>query len=195
MSTQQQNDGTLSWKQNFNIAYAFALWHQRAITVPMRDKYGVQALGFPCFFAFLLMMLWYTFTRDDFMLAWIGLWILCWIKRRSEAIQLAQGGAKIHSQYDGWPRDAIRIGRTEKAAKQFVEPALTGILGMMAFKFYEYNGWPVTGLPYFLLFGMASLPFVFWVQRSAWQRRIQGTADARLEQEMILRDFQNQYRP
>jgi hypothetical protein len=189
---QQQENGD-NWKRNFNVTHSIFLMHQRALTVPMRNQYGGQALGTPCALALVMMLLWWMATHDDFMLLWIGFWLLCFIKRRAEAVRLAKNGARIHSHYDGWPFDAIRFARSERAAKMMVEPILVGILGGFLFWVYQENGWRPTGLPYFVLSGVVTLPFVEMVKQTAWDKRLQGMHDARLEQEMAVQDYRDQY--
>lgn len=190
MQQQEELDFSEKLKRNFNIGHFLFLIHQRAIVVVCRDNWGTQALGFPCLCAFMLMMLWYVFTHDNLMLAWIGFWLLCLAKRRMESVRLAKSGAVIHSRYDGWP---INLGSNENRAKLIYEPVLVGILGFMAFKFYQHMGWRPTGLPYFLLLGVATLPFVEMVKQKAWERRTQSMMDARLEQQEAINDFRDKY--
>lgn len=191
--SQQEHDITKSWKRNFNIAFSLCLMHQRALTVPMRNQYGVQALGTPCAFAVALMLVWHMATQDPFMLVWLGVWLLYYIKRRVEAMKLAKSGAKIMSRYDGWPFDGLKFVKSEYAAKRFAEPILCGILGGILFWLYTENGLRPTGLPYFFLLGVFSLPSIEAVKKMAWDKRIEGMHDARIEQEMAVEDYRNRY--
>ena len=193
MQQQQQLDFPEKLKRNFNIVHSLFLMHQRAIVVVCRNKWGTQALGLPCFCAFILMMLWFVFTRDNLMLAWIAFWLLCLVKRRVESVRLAKSGAMIHSGYDGWPFDAMKYVKSENTAKLIVEPILTGILGFIAFKGYEYMGWRPTGLPCFLLWGVATLPFIEMVKQKTSERRTQSMMDGRLEQQEAINDFRDKY--
>ena len=99
----------------------------------------------------------------------------------------------IHSQYDGWPIEAIKFGRTEKVAKLIVEPIIVGALGAVLFVIYQGAEMPVYGLPYFFLLGLATLPFVEKVKQATWERRIQGMVDARVEQEALVRESREKY--
>jgi len=153
---QQQLDFSEKLKRDFNICHFLFLIHQRAIVVVCRDKWGTQALGLPCLLAFIMMMLWYVFTHDNLMLLWIGFWLLCLAKRRIQSVRLARRGVVLHSRYDGWPFDAMKFVKSENAAKLVVEPILTAILGFMAFKYYQYMGWPPSGLPYSVLSAIIS---------------------------------------
>ncbi|MHB1423123.1 MAG: hypothetical protein ACYC3I_08005 [Gemmataceae bacterium] len=180
---QEQND----WKRNFNIAYVVMLWHQRALLVPFRKHWGTQALGFPSLLAFILMILWATATRDNLMVLYIGFWLLCQLIRR---IQAARMSKYIHSQSAGRP---LVFGSMGSAARLVIEPLFMGIIGWWLFQFYEDNGWRPTGLPYFFLTGLVSLPFVELTNQMIWNRRLQSMADSRKEQEMLMGDYKNRF--
>lgn len=188
MVQQQEDDIAQKFKRNFNIAYSLFSMHQRALVVTCRSKWGTQALGFPCLGAFIMMFLWYVATHDNFMLAWIGLWIVFQIKRRIEAVKLS---GQIHSRYEGWPDDAMKFVKDEKTAKKIVEPVMFGILGGFLYWVYKENGLPATGLPTFLLAGLVTLPFIESVNRTMWERKLQGMNDAKIEQEALMEDFKN----
>src|SRR5579884_3172947 len=157
---QQRNDMVQEWKQSFNAVWNVAVIHQRAIVMPFRKNWGPRALGTSCFFALALMFLWAAFTNDPFLWAWLGLWRLCFLKRRYETAIITKSGARIHSEYDGFPHGTIHLGRTEKVAKRFIEPLFVGACGITVFWLYQDQGWSPYGLPYFLLAGVFTLPFV-----------------------------------
>jgi len=189
---QQQQEGN-DFKRNFNIAFSFLVMHQRALTIPMRNRYGLQALGVPCALAVVLMALWAAFSYDPFMWLWLGIWLLFFVKRRLESLRLNWNGVRVHSQYDGFPFDAIRLGRTENVAKLVVEPILIGILGSLVYWLYAQAHMSPYGLPYFLLAGVFTLPFVEMAKQTIWQKRTQAMLDARLEQEQTMRSFRSKF--
>lgn len=185
---QQQDDFMTRYKRNFNIAYSVLLIHQRAIIIPIRERFGKEILGLPCALSLALMCGWAALSRDVFMWVWVAIWIVSLAKRKNESAQLAQKGVVIHSRYDGWPTEAIKYGRTEKIAKLVVEPIIVGVLGAVLFLIYQGAGLPIYGLPYFFLIGVASLVFEEKFKQLTWERRIQGVQDARIEQEALMRD-------
>jgi hypothetical protein len=190
---QQQEDFMTRYKRNFNIAYNLMLVHQRAIIIPMRERYGKEVFGSPCALAFLLMCAWAALSMDAFMWLWVGVWLFYLARRKDEAVRLANSGARIHSQYDGWPLDANRYGCSENVAKLVVEPVLVGAVGIVLFMIYQEAGLPVYGLPYFFMLGLVTLPFVEKVKQLVWERRIQGINDARIEQEALVRESRERY--
>jgi hypothetical protein len=180
----------LTLKEHFNIAHALCVVHQRAIVVLSRDKWGKNALGFTCAFAFALQFAWAAFSQDTLMYLWLGIWCLCYAKRRGEAVKLA---GRVHSYYDGWPCDAVRYCGSERIAKRVVEPILVGILGGILRWYYTQQGWSPMGLPNFLLLGVLTLPFVEAVNQKVRERRIDAMSDARMEQEQLVQDYRDRF--
>ena len=90
MQKQQQQgfDWVEAQKRNWNlIVFALAVW-QRAVVVPMRYRFGVEALGSICVASFLFMAVWAWCWHDPLMWAYLGYWTLCWMVRRAEARRL-----------------------------------------------------------------------------------------------------------
>lgn len=189
MAKQEQN-----WpeelKRNVNIAFWLAQIVQRCFVVLTRNKFGAQALGLPCLFAFILMWVWYALTQDLLLLAWIGLWLCCYAKRRFEAGRIE---GHVVSDYDGFPFDAIRYCGSELTAKRVVEPIMLAIVGFIAFKVYESQGWNYKGLPYFFMAGAVSVSFVASVQQRIWQRKLQAMRDGQMENDMLVRHYRDKY--
>ena len=190
---QQEDDFITRYKRNFNIICLLMIIHQRGIVVIGRNRWGKEAIALPNALAFVMMILWASLTQDNCMWYWIAFWLLCHLRRRVESARLAKSGIMIHSQYDGWPYDAIRFCRTERQAKLIVEPILTGILGGMLWWIYTQNGLQVAGLPYYLLAGCVSLPFVESIKQQVQERRMQSMVDARIESEQMVRDVRDRY--
>lgn len=182
---QQQKE--MGFKEKFNICHFLMVIHQRGLTIMCRSYWGKEALGLPCLLALILMFLWYVFTADSLMLLWMALWFAVYLTRKMQAIKVA---GKVHSQYDGFP-DVMRFVKNEKIAKLVVEPLLFGSLGLFALQYYEDMGWSPTGLPYFLLSGTFTLPFVALVNVAIWERQIQAIQDAKLEQEALAEETRN----
>ena len=111
-------------------------------------------------------------------------------KRRSESLRLVRERAGIHGDYDG---HCINLGSDERRAKLLFEPFLVGVLGCIVFWIYSENGWSPMGLPFFLLSGVFTLPFVERVKQTMWDRRPQAMQDARAENAMFMRDFEDRF--
>jgi hypothetical protein len=190
---QQQSDPFASWKRNFNITYWLVMMHGLGVILPARKWVGMRILGTPCALALALMVVWAMFTGDQLMWLWIAFWFVCYVRRRKETSRLVRSGARLHSETDGYSWDAVRWGASHKAARLFVEPVLAGIAGGALYYVYQENDWNPTGLPYFFLSGLFSLPFVELVRRAIWERKIQSMNDARVEQEAVVRDYRERY--
>lgn len=182
MQNQQQQEG-LTWGQKFNLAFLIATAHHRALLVPFRTGWGVDALAFPCLFAFLLILVWAIFSRDPCMYVYLSIWSLCQLTRRWEAVKLARKG-RTHSWSDGYPKGLCIIFSEPTARK--IEPLLMAGLGAVLYFFNQDHGFP-QGLSYLYLLGMFTLPFVAWVQQTVWERRTQAMVNSRLENQAMIR--------
>lgn len=187
MQKQEQN-WPEEMKKNINFAFWLAQIVQRCFVPITRHKFGTEALGLPCLFAAILMWVWATFARDVLMLWWLGFWAVMYVIRRIEAARLS---GWIYSLYDGWPFDALRFCKSEATAKRVVEPIMLAIVGFIAFKVYEVQGWQYRGLPYFFFAGAICVSFVAGMQERMWNKKVQAMRDGEIEgdlQESSYRD-------
>lgn len=175
-------------KRNFNILWLLCVMHQRALTIPLRTCYGKEALGMPCLFAVLMMILWGGLANDGVMFWYLVGWLVLFAHRRVQAITLARTG-RMHSAYDG----RSIIAKNDTFAKAVLEPVLIGAAGYCVLQLYQEWGWSPQGLPYFLLLGCFTLPFVEMAKRQMWQRRTQSMINARIESEAVMAEFHRRY--
>ena len=87
----------------------------------------------------------------------------------------------------------MRFCRSERTAKLIVEPIIVAIFGTILWWIYLRMGWDRHGLPAFIWTGLITLPFVERVKQAAWQRRLQGMQDARLEQQALVRESHQRF--
>jgi hypothetical protein len=192
---QQQQDDRMQWKRNFNVAFNLCYWHSLCVSLLTRNRQGMQTLGIPCAWALAIMCVWGLFSRDPLLWVWAAIWCIAWVKRRQEAVKLAKEGARIHSWYDGYPHESVRLTRgDEEKAKRIVEPLWAACMGGgLLWLYMEMLHWPPHGLPYFLIFGCFTISMVEGVKKTIWERRRQSMLDARIEQENVMRDFRDRY--
>jgi hypothetical protein len=193
MQENERQDG-MTMKKSFNIVYSFALAHQRALTVPLRERYGKEALGLPALCGFLLILGWAAFSYDPLMWVYAGYWLLCLVVRRVESLRLSAKGERIYSLYDGFPHVAHRLTRKggENMEKLIVEPVLVCVVGTAAY-FCAQEWQTPPGLAYFLLLGLFTLPLVEGVKQIIWRKRAQAVLDARLEQQTVAEIYRGKF--
>jgi hypothetical protein len=123
---QQGNRDFPTRKDSFNLVVTVCTAFQRAVTVPIRQFYGGEALGFPALWAFLLIVAWTAFSQDPLMVAWLGTWLASLVVRRLETGRMLRQGVQVHSRSDGTPTLAMLLSgiRNESVAKVFVEPLM-----------------------------------------------------------------------
>lgn len=180
----QQQQKELTMKEKMNFLHAVAGYHKIGLTLLTRAYPGKRFLDFPCFFSFLMMGIWYVLSADPYMGLWILAWVSVYFVRKFEAYKV---GGQVHSFYDGYPYLAKFM--PEWAAKMLGEPILFGVLGFLALQYYEENEWSPYGLPFFLLAGTITIPFVTALNQLIWERQLQAADDARLEQEALMQDL------
>jgi hypothetical protein len=98
---QQEDDFMTRYKRNFNIVVFFATAYQRALVVPMRNRWGKEAQDLPCGIALIGMLVYAALMRDNGMWLWIAFWMLCQLKNRAETARLMRNGERIHTLYEG----------------------------------------------------------------------------------------------
>lgn len=188
MKQQQQQE--LTYKEKLNLVVFGCVVVQRAIVIVTRRRFGLQALGKECAFAFFLILAWAAATQDVFMYAWLVIWCVCMAKRRNEATKAFQNGDSLHTWSDGVP---INLGQNENLAKLWYEPICTVILGGIALWCYRENGMPVRGLPCFLFCGAMCMRVVESIRIKAQERRMMAVSDARLEQESLVKEYGDKF--
>jgi hypothetical protein len=189
---QQQDDFMTRYKRNFNVAFTLCLMFQRALVVPMRNRFGVEALGTPCLLALIMLVVWSSLSQDIYLWIYTGIWLVFFVHRRAQSVRLSQT-ERNHSLYDGWPCDAIRVCKDEANAKLYIEPIMVGFAAAFAVWFYDQRGWNCNGLPYFLITGCSAMFFVELAQQTAWKRRSRQMDDARIENEQMMNEAQDRW--
>jgi hypothetical protein len=192
----QQGNDFPTRKDSFNILLLFLTAHQRAVTLPFRIRYGAEALGFPGVWAAILIVLWAGFSRDPLMWGWLGMWFLALAVRRLETMKLLRQGERLHSMYDGYPKAAMRFPgvRSETTAKMVVEPAMFFLTGFL-FSFIEADwGLPPRGFSMFFMTGGFTLPMLEGMRQMLLRKRVQSMTDARIEQEVVMEGFREQWK-
>jgi hypothetical protein len=180
-------------KSGFYFLLLLCIIHQRGLVVPMRKFFGMQALATPGILALLLMLCWGGLSNDPIMLVWIAIWSVCFVHRYIQSRRMERSGARVHSQYDGWPYDAIKIGRTENIAKLVVEPLCAFAIGALLLPFSEKLHLNPTGLPLFFMLGGFTLMVIEAIKQSIWKKRTQAMMDAQLENEGAVREFREKF--
>ena len=191
---QQKKNEEIGMKESFNILFALLCIHKTALVVPFRNRWGVEAMGTPCLWAFGLLIVYASFSLDPFMWLWVAAWVICQIRNRIGAARLAAKGIRTHSHYDGWPVSAFRIPfiRNEVTAKMVVEPLMVMCLGLGCWWIAEGLNSP-PGLARFLLWGGFTLPAVETIKQARYARRLRMLDDARMEQEGMMREYRNTF--
>jgi hypothetical protein len=183
----------MSLKPGCNLFLLLCIAHQRCLVVPMRNFFGMHALGMPSILGLLLMLIWSALSEDPVMFVWMAAWGICFAHRCMQSLRMEREGAKVHSQYDGWPFETIKMGKTENTSKLVVEPLMVVIIGAILVVIYKEFHLNMKGLPLFFLLGGFTLPVIEMIKQSIWKKRTQEMMDAQIENEAAVREFREKF--
>ena len=187
----QNQEEPLTMAQRFDVAARWVWIYQRALVVPLRTGAGSDALGMSCLWAAFLILGWAFFSQDPLMVGYAIFWGLCLLIRRAEAAKLAKKGVRIHSWSDGRPKGLCKI-MSEKFAKRWVEPLVIFAVGCICYWYAVEEGTPA-GLAYFLMGAIFVLPCHEWICDMIWRKRVQAMVNARIDQEAMMNQYQQQW--
>jgi hypothetical protein len=192
----QQQEKKWGMGDTFNALYAVAVLQSTAVTPFLRTNFGVEALGFPGIWAFVLLLAWAGLSGDPMMLGYLVAWLFAVACQRVRTARLVRQGWVAHSQYTGWPRLALRVPfvRKETTAKGVIEPLLCLALGVVLGAIAEAHQRPFT-LPAFFLVSSFCLAFREKVNREVERKRVQAMRDAQIDQQWLAEQFHRQGEP
>jgi hypothetical protein len=177
---QNRQENQFGMRESFNLLYAACKIHAFCFWPIIRRDFGTDALGFPAFFALVLMLLVGSLGRIPEMFPYLGLWLVMLICQRARTFRLVRQGAVWHSRYEGTPWLALCIPliRTETRAKRLMEPVLCLLAGVVLYQFSQ-------GLGVFVMAGWFSLAMVDGIDRELDRKRLAAMRDAEIEQKWL----------
>jgi hypothetical protein len=184
MSSSQSNEKGFnpSMKDSFNILYVLAKGHAMCFLPFFRRNFGSEALGWPGFTAFILMLLVGSFGRIPELMGFMGIWIVVMLGQRASTMRAMRQGVVRHSRYEG---DVdTKLCRNRSTMKRVVEPLVCVLAGVCI----ETAGIS-HGLAMFVGMGFFSLSVVAGIDRQLDQKRVQAMRDAAIEQSYLARRF------
>lgn len=121
IAMQNQQENKLTPQKTLNSAGFLLLCCATTITPFTRKKFGVEALGFNGFGAFILLLVMAGADETGVALWYFLAWFIALIIRR---LQSESAKGVRHSCYDGTPWLAMMFCKSEGTAKRVVEPLL-----------------------------------------------------------------------
>ena len=142
--------------------------------------FGTEALGFPAFFAMLLMLLVGAFGRLPEMFSYLACWLVVLMCQRLRTFWLVRRGVILHSRYEGYPCVALSLPFVHKVstAKGVIEPLLCLLAGAALDPFSH-------GMGVFFMVGCFSLAIVEGIHRELDRKRLAAMRDAEIEQKWL----------
>ena len=185
MNGQSQEPGQRSSREDgLGLLYMATNVVATCVTPFMRHSFGVEALGFPGFFALVLMI---TCTASvPRMPLFIAAWLIALITQRLWTFRLVRKGIRWHSRYAGYPWLAMRMPfvRSEETATGFVEPMICFLAGVALCPLSESLG----GL---VMLTAPALMIRNGIEKELQRKRLQRMHDAEIEQRCMSDRFRN----
>ena len=180
-----ENDFKLSRKDSFNIVYALAKGHSMCFLPFFRRNFGSEALGWPGFIAFVIMLAVGSFGRIPDMWYFLILWIGVMLAQRASTMREVRRGTIRHSRYEG---DVdTRWIKSRTTVKQVLEPLVCVLAGVCI----EAAGLSHE-LAMFVGSGAFSLALVAMIDRQLDEKRVQAMRDAEIEQRYLAARYRGE---
>jgi hypothetical protein len=176
-SNQEQQGGKWSYRDSTNVFFGLVTIHAAAITPFLRKGFGKEALMWPGFYAFFLILIIAGVNNCPSMVMYLYAWLAMLLWQRIYTWKLTRRGQILHSKFEG--RFWLCGGKLG-----FLLELLT--CGSLGYWFYSI-GETVVG--YFLMVGVVSILCRELLNLSIAQRQIQSMHDAQMEQQWRVQAF------
>ncbi len=182
-SSQGNEQGfNMSHKDSFNLLYVLAKAHAMCFLPFFRRNFGSEALGWPGFTAFILMLAIGSFGRIPGMLGFIGIWMVVMLCQRASTMRQLRQGVIRHSRYEGDVK--AKYCQNPSTIKLVLEPLACVAWGAVI----EYTG-TSHGLAMFVGLGAVSLFLVATIDRQLDKKRVEAMRDSAIEQSYLAARF------
>jgi hypothetical protein len=177
---QNQQENKFGMRESFNLLYAMAKVHAMCFWPFIRRDFGPATLGFPAFYALLLMLLIGGLGQIPEMFPYLGFWLFAFICQRARTSRLVRKGVIWHSRSEGYPWLAMSspLARTESIARTLFEPLMCLFTGVALYQVSQ-------GLGVFVVAGFGSLIMVEGINRELDRKRLAAMRDAEIEQKSL----------
>lgn len=175
----------MSHRDSFNLLYALAKGHAMCFLPFFRRNFGSEALGWPGFIAFILMLAVGSFGRIPELISFIGIWMLVMLYQRANTMRQMRRGVVRHSRYEGDVK--AKYCRNPETVRHVLEPLACVIFGVLI----EFTGIS-HGLAMFVGSGVVSLSWVAAIDRQLVNKRVEAMRDAAIEQEYLAARFRGE---
>jgi hypothetical protein len=178
MAANPNNNDPINARNGMNLLVLLANAHATTLTVFMRQGFGSEALGISGICAALMILLYAGFSNSPEMITYLWVWVAAVAYQRIYGIKQRQKGQVVHSRYAGWPQAAMRFTKSEKIAREVVEPLICVAAGAAMYTWSEPVG-------RFILAGPVSLLITRVIEMQITKNRLSAMQDAAIEQRYL----------
>lgn len=179
MYDQQQNVGEkFTARGGLNFLYLLVSGHATCLTPFMRRGFGSEALGLNGIAALVIILLYAAHTGSQAMISFLVFWLFALLLQRIKTGLLWRQGVVPHSRYDGEPWLALKLVKSEQAARG-IEPFICLAAGVALSAYDEALG-------AFVFAGLFSFIIKLGIERRVDEVSVQRMRDAEIEQRWLV---------
>lgn len=189
MQRDRPEDRTDNMRGAFTVVYVFLYAWALSVFLPLRRDSGHRAIGVAGLLALLLILGFGQMTRCIALYYYAGWFLLAILAHRMGHFRHKLAGIAIHSRYPGYPWLGYRLRPKAANDLKAAEAECCFVIGVGAVLTQL-----VPPLGVYLVFGGLAAIAVECINVEARKRRVQEFNDARMEQEALAAEIQNQRR-
>jgi hypothetical protein len=174
---QEKND-PFNTRTGVNLLGVLVNGGATTVTPFLRRGFGSEALGLNGILAGLIILLYGGFTNSPEMMTFFWVWLIAVAYQRLYGFRQRANGQVVHSRYAGDPVVGRRFAKSERVAREVVEPLICVVVGACLWSWSEQ-------VERFVLCASFCLLVCRGIETQVTRNRIQAMQDASLEQKVL----------
>jgi hypothetical protein len=173
-----QGNDPFNARTGVNLLWLLAKGYATTVTPFLRRGFGSEAIGINGIVAALIILLYAGATNSPEMITFFWTWLGFVTYQRIYGIRQRMSGQVAHSRYAGWPEVGMRFTKSEKIARQVVEPLVCVVVGAALWQVSEPLG-------RFVMLGPVGLLVSLGLDQQVMRNRVRAMRDAEIEQRYL----------
>jgi hypothetical protein len=174
---QEKND-PFNTRTGVNLLGLMANGGATTVTPFLRRGFGREALGLNGILAGLIILLYGGFTNSPETVTFFWVWLTAVAYQRLYGFRQRANGQVVHSRYAGDPVVGRRFTKSERVAREVVEPLICVVVGACLWSWSEQVG-------RFVLCASFCLLVCRGIETQVTRNRVQAMRDAAIEQKYV----------
>jgi hypothetical protein len=173
-----QGNDPFNARTGVNLLWLLANGYATTFTPFLRRGFGSEALGLNGVVGAIIILLYAGATNSPETISFFWVWLGFVLYQRIYGIRQRMNGQVVHSRYAGWPEVGMRFTKSEKIARQVVEPLVCVVVGAVLWLYSEPLG-------RFVMLGPLGLLVSLGLDQQVMRNRVRAMHDAEIEQRYL----------